>query len=259
MAHSVLITQSGSKTDSSFVADFLPAVVHDLKTPLNAITVFADLLQEDISGGKVSQEELLDYVCEIKKAAVDMNELVHDLLDVNSVNSGNFAVDLSKKIVVGDAIRRAVRVNRDYGLRRGINIDLIVDPDVSEMKLDEKRIKQIVSNLVSNALKYSPSKTTVKVTCKNIAPHPLVADRKPNPEFLEIAVIDQGFGMSDSQLRDIFNKYQTFNNPNSGRVDSLGLGLAIVKQLVELQNGAIEIISNPNQGTTVKVRFPYAA
>ena len=76
-------------------------------------------------------------------------------------------------------------------------------------------------------------------------------------KYSEIIVADQGFGMTPSQVETAFEKYQTIENPNSGKVDSFGLGLPIVKQLVELQNGTIEVRSELNKGTEVKLKFPY--
>ena len=76
-------------------------------------------------------------------------------------------------------------------------------------------------------------------------------------KYLQIIVADQGFGMTPSQVETAFEKYQTIENPNSGKVDSFGLGLPIVKQLVELQNGTIEVRSELNKGTEVKLKFPY--
>jgi signal transduction histidine kinase len=106
-------------------------------------------------------------------------------------------------------------------------------------------------------VKYSPKQSEVKIICRNISPHPLLASTKPNPEFLEILVIDQGFGMNEEQVKNAFEKYQTIQNPNSGTVDSFGLGLPIAKHLVEMQNGIIEVKSELNVGTEIKLRFPY--
>ena len=111
--------------------------------------------------------------------------------------------------------------------------------------LDAKRTKQILANLISNAIKYSPEKTEIKICCKE------------NQKLLEITVSEQGFGMTFSQIQTAFQKYQTIENPNSGKVDSFGLGLPITKQLVELQHGTIEVRSKVNAGTEIILRFPY--
>jgi signal transduction histidine kinase len=173
-----------------------------------------------------------------------MGELVHDILDVAQVSSGNFSVDLSREIDLRDVVKRAVRLNYDYALRRNVSLKVEMSDEVKAVKLDAKRMKQVLTNLISNAVKYSPAHKEVKIICKN------------NSEFLEISVIDQGFGMSAAQIETAFEKYQTIQNPNSGSVDSFGLGLPITKQLVELQNGAIEVNSEVGKGTEMKIKFP---
>lgn len=179
-----------------------------------------------------------------------MNELIHDILDVEAAAlSGNFSVDLSKEIAVRDTIKRSVRINYDYSLKRNVTLQSEISDEIKLIKLDAKRMKQILTNLISNAIKYSPKQSAVKITAKN--------SFENNQEFLEICVADQGFGMTNSQIQTAFQKYQTIQNPNSGSVDSFGLGLSITKQLVELQNGKLEVKSRVGQGTEMKLKFPY--
>jgi len=228
--------------------DYLTSIVHELKNPISAIIAFSDILQEDITDPKTVQD-CLDHAKEIIKIANDLNELVHDLLDANSINSGSFAVDLSQEIDIADIIRRSVKINYDYSLLRHIIIKTTIENDLELVKLDAKRMKQILNNLISNALKYSPDKTEISIHAQNIVD-------LENKKFLQIKVCDQGFGMSETELAAIFEKYKTFDNPNRGKVDSLGLGLPITKHLVELQNGSISFESKPNQGTEVTLKFP---
>lgn len=224
-------------------SEFLSAISHELKTPLSAIIGFSDVLRDEITNPN-SLEECLDYVAEINRAAVEMNEIIHDLLDVGQVASGNFSVDLSQEVNVGDVVKRAVRLNYSYALRNNISLKIEGVKDLQPVHLDEKRIKQILANLVSNAVKYSSEGGEVRVVCKQ------------EEDFLEISVIDQGLGMTPSQVEMAFQKYQTLKNSNSGKVDSFGLGLPITKHLVEMLNGTIEVFSEVNKGTEMRLRFP---
>ncbi len=223
--------------------EFLAAIAHELKTPLSAIQSFADVLQEDLANPN-SKEDCFSHVAEIKQIAADMNELIHDILDVSEVSSGSFSVNTNNLIDISDVLKRAVRMNRDYSLRRNVVLKVEIAADVKMVKLDSKRMKQVMTNLISNAVKYSPEKTEVKISCKN------------NGNFLEISVADQGFGMTKMQVATAFEKYKTIKNPNSQKVDSFGLGLSITKHLVELQSGAIEIDSKIGEGTEIKLKFP---
>ena len=186
--------------------------------------------------------EVKDVVNDISSIASDMLDLVRDLLDVGRVEVGGFSIDLGKKIDLRDVVRRAVRLNYDYSLKRRISLISEVSDDVPLVNLDAKRMKQILTNLISNSVKYSPEGSKVKVLVQKNA-----------SEEIEIIVEDNGFGMSEEQVALAFNKYQTIRNPNSGMVDSFGLGLPIVKELVELQGGKIEMKSKVGVGTRVRV------
>lgn len=228
--------------------DFINSIIHELKNPLNSIVGFSALIKDEVKNPK-SVDECLDYANEIEKAALDLNELICDLLEAGSAAEGNFSVDMSREIDVADIIKRSVRLNYDFGIRRKIAIKSLVIDELTPIKLDAKRIKQILSNLISNAIKYSPENTEVVVLAKNII--------QDGQKLLQIIVTDQGFGMDSDQVKTAFEKYQTVENPNSGIVDSFGLGLPITKQLVELQNGKISVKSEVGKGSEFILEFPY--
>ncbi len=229
-------------------SEFLNAIIHEIKNPLNAIIGLSQILREE-KNYSVSDVERADYIKDINDTANDLSEIVHDLLEVNSQSSGNFSINLSEEIDIANLIRRSVKLNYDYSLMSNISIKTEISEERLTIRLDPKRMKQILANLISNAIKYSSEKTVIKVVAKNI--------RKKNKEYLQISVIDQGFGMTQEEVEEAFQKYKTIPNPNSGKVDSFGLGLPIVKQLVESQNGIIEIKSELNKGTEVIMHFPY--
>jgi len=222
--------------------DFLSSICHELETPLNAIIAFADILSEEIANPK-SQQECLNNVADLKQIALDMNEIIHDLLDVGAATSGNFSVNMSEKIDVADVLKRAVRLNYDYALKRNVVLKSEISDDIKPINLDAKRLKQILTNLLSNAVKYSPKGGEVKISAEN------------KNEFLEIKISDQGFGMTPAQVESAFQKYKTIKNPNSGTVDSFGLGLPIVAQLTELMNGKISVKSTIEKGTEITLTF----
>ncbi len=140
---SVLMPKTCANFSSS---EFLSAITHDLKTPLNAIIGFSDVLKEEI-GNVATVEECLEYVAQINRAAVEMNELVHDLLDVGAVASGNFSVDLAKKIEICEVVKRAMRLNQDYAIKRKVSLKMEIIGEIAAINLDEKRMKQVLTNL----------------------------------------------------------------------------------------------------------------
>ena len=245
---SIKSTKNSSESFYNSSQDFLPSITHELKTPISAIIGLANILQEEILNPQ-SRKECLEYIDDIRRTAYEMNDLVHDLLDVGAAASGNLSVDLSKEIDVLDAIKRSVKLNHDYALRREVTLKTEIIGNIKAIRLDAKRMKQILTNLISNAIKYSPKHTEIKISARTVF--------NLHYKFLEITIADQGFGMTAKQVQTAFVKYKTIQNPNSEKVDSFGLGLPITKQLVELQKGTIEIESEPNKGTEVTLFFRY--
>jgi two-component system cell cycle sensor histidine kinase PleC len=232
--------------------EFLSAITHELKTPLSAIISMTEILAENLAVMSLQKnsellEESKSCVADIAGISSDMLELVRDILDVSKISSGNlggkFSVNLNSEIDLRDVVKRAVKLNYDYSLKRNVAIKVEISDEVGLVKLDAKRMKQIFTNLISNAVKYSPAGGEVRIS----------AQIKNN--FLEISVADQGFGMSESQIQTAFQKFQTIENPNSGSVDSFGLGLPITKQLVELQGGEIFVESKVGEGTRMRMVF----
>ncbi len=222
--------------------EFLSAICHELKTPLNAIIGFSDMVNEIIRNPQ-STEECVTYIKEINTVAKEMSEIVHDLLDVEHLE-GDFSINKSQ-INIADTLKRAVRLNYDHALRKRINLKVEISDNLKPINLDAKRMKQVLTNLISNAIKYSDCSSEVRINAKTIN------------NILEISVADQGAGMSEEQLKIAFTKYGTIPNKNSYLVDSLGLGLPITKHLVELQNGKIEAKSEIGKGTEMTLQFPY--
>jgi signal transduction histidine kinase len=277
--------------------EFLSAITHELKTPLSAIISMSEILEENLAAMSLGNfsalasqnlsaanlkknSELLaeskSCISDIASITSDMLSLVHDILDVSKVSSGNFSVNLNSEIDLRDVVKRAVKLNYDYSLKRNVAIKVEISDEVKLVKLDAKRMKQIFTNLISNAVKYSPAGSEVKVMIKNISSYQDDVNmwtglqtqssarfstesntKEIKNNFLEISVADQGFGMTQSQIQTAFQKFQTIENPNSGSVDSFGLGLPITKQLVELQNGTIKMKSEVGKGTIVILEFPF--
>lgn len=246
-------TNSLASNQLSFSSlEFISAICHELKTPLNAIVGFSEILKEDVNNPKMLKN-CVEYAQEINAAAIDLTDLVHDLLDVGQASSGNFSVNLSQDIDVHDVIKRSVRINYDYALKRNISIDKCISDEVKPIKLDAKRMKQVLTNLISNAIKYSPIHSEIKILANNV----VATFSGSTTMALEIAVHDCGFGMTEEQIEIALSKYGTIQNPNSRTVDSFGFGLPIAKQLVEAQGGKIEIKSKIHEGTVIKIIFPY--
>ncbi len=225
-------------------SEFLAAISHDARNPLSAIISFSDFIQNEKNA---TAKEIAEWAQDIEKCASEVLQFINDLMDVNQVASGEFSIDLSEKIDVGEIIKRSVRINRDFARRRGMEIIEEIDPSLAQAHLDPRRMKQIIVNLVSNAIKYSKENTKIKVFAKTIHENSKIK--------LRLIVEDQGFGMTEAQVKKALEKYGCIENENSGKIDSFGLGLPLVKFLVEAQNGEIKIESIVGVGTKVILTF----
>jgi two-component system, OmpR family, sensor kinase len=212
---------------------------HDLRNPLTVIASYADLLTLD---GAV-QGEHLQYVEEISQSARFMMELVEEMLDSSRLEGGRIEVELTEVDLVA-AARHSATINRIRADRKSIAIAFAAETEHAIIRADPVKLRQILNNLVVNAIKFSPDHTTVAI---RVCPH---GDRA----LFEVE--DQGVGIPSGQLAAIFEPYKTLGRTGTAGEPSIGLGLAIVQQLAELHRAAVEVESEEGRGSLFRVAFP---
>jgi signal transduction histidine kinase len=231
-------------TENFNKSEFLAAISHDIRNPLAAISSFAHLIKDH---DEASRQEVKEWSKDIENCAHEVLQFINDLMDVNQVASGEFSINLSSEIDLMDIVKRSIRVNRDFANRRNIAIESHLTFDLPKVKLDHRRMKQILVNLISNSIKYSKEDTKIEINLQKIFEN--------NQEKVQITIKDHGFGMDTNQIKKAMEKYGKIENENSGKVDSFGLGLPLVKKLVEMQNGTMRIESVIGVGTSVILVF----
>lgn len=217
----------------------LAIAAHDLRNPLTIIASYADLLRLE----KAVDGEHLAYVDEIGRSARFMAELVEELLDSSMLESGHLEMDLQEVDLVA-ATHHSATVHRLRAERKEISIDLIVETDSVPIRADPVKLRQIMNNLVVNAIKFSRGGTTVTLRVRKVL------------ERAVFEVEDQGIGIPPDQLAAIFEPFKTLGRSGTAGEASTGLGLAIVKQLVSLHGGTIELTSEVGRGSLFRVEFP---
>ena len=224
--------------------DFVSTVSHELRTPLTSIKGFADTILR--SGNKLDLTQQRRYVGIIKDQADRLTRLVEDLLAVSRLESKKLQLTI-RAIDLADAVERVVRNMADRTGSHRIVID--IPAGLPAVWADADRLEQILTNLIDNAIKYSPSDTTVTIEAHELG---------KNSETVEFSVTDQGEGIPEEHLKKIFTKFGRLDNPLVRQTEGTGLGLYITRSLVLALAGKISVHSKPGQ-TTFNVQLPVAS
>jgi signal transduction histidine kinase/ActR/RegA family two-component response regulator len=219
---------------------FLAMLSHELRTPLTAILGYAALVRK----GKMGEAAVGHALEVIERNAKLQTQLVEDLLDVSRIISGSLRLQI-RPLALGPVIEVAVANARPGAETKRVRLDLMLHPSAATISGDPVRIQQIVSNLLVNALKFTPSGGKVEVRLERRGPE------------VQIVVHDTGGGIRREFLPYVFDRFRQQDTTEARSHGGLGLGLAIVRHLVELHNGSIEAESpGEGQGATFTVTLP---
>jgi signal transduction histidine kinase len=220
--------------------ELLGIAAHDLKNPLQSILGFAELIKERVNDSFVQQ-----YAQRIRTASERMVEMITLLLQDAAISQGKIALNLSE-VNVSELCEAIVEFYRSRAEEKSQVIVLHLEPNCCVLA-DRQYLVQIIENLLSNAIKYSPNEKRITVSLRRIA----------SDKAIELAVSDEGQGLTEEDKSKLFGKFQRLSAKPTGNESSTGLGLAIVKELVELHRGKIWAESDgKDKGATFYVRFP---
>ena len=224
-------------------ADFISLVTHDLKSPLTSIIGYSDLLTAGLAGDD------LDYANSIRTNGARLLDMVEQYLELTKMEAGMLRLDL-KLLDPEDFIEEAVSGLRVQAMEKGIDLALEYDRKLRQVEADRQKMVRVITNLVSNGIKYTPAGGRVAVSSKSCT------DTAGN-DLLEITVSDNGYGMSHEDLPYIFDRY--YRTKSAAGIKGSGLGLAVVKSLVDAHRGEVLVASSPGEGSTFTVRIPVKA
>jgi signal transduction histidine kinase/CheY-like chemotaxis protein len=232
-----------SQESSRLKDEFLATMSHELRTPLNAILGWANLL----SRGSLDEESAADALETIERNARSQVRLIEDLMDVSSIITGKLRLDV-RPVALADVVEAATDAVRPAAQAKNIRLQVLLDPQAGPVSGDPERLQQVIWNLLSNALKFTPKGGRVQVRLERINSH------------VEITVSDNGQGISAEFLPHVFDRFRQADSTITRNVGGLGLGLSIVRQLVELHGGTVHVVSpGEGQGTTFTVSLPITA
>ena len=220
--------------------EFLAVLSHELRTPLNAIVGYSRLLR----GGILPADKAERGLETLERNATWLTQIVEDVLDVSRIVSGKIRLDV-QPVELPLIVDNAVATVQPAADAKGLRIQTIIDPRVGPVSGDPGRLQQVVWNLMSNAVKFTPKKGRVQVRLERVNSH------------VELVVSDTGAGIRPDFLPYVFERFRQADGGTTRRTGGLGLGLAIVRHIVEMHGGTVEASSaGEGKGATFRVRLP---
>lgn len=238
------LAASGEAAASAELAKgrFLAAVSHELRTPLNAIIGFSDMLLHEMFGpfGDARQKEYVELVRDSGRHLLDV---VTSILDVSRIEAGAYSVQ-PEPFRFADAVEMCCSMMHLQAQSKGITLEANLAADIGEINADRRAVQQILINLVSNGLKFTPSGGTVAIGAQRVGSR------------LHFWVRDTGIGIEEKDFADLGKPFMQIQNDYTRRFEGTGLGLSLVKGLVALHEGTMSIESAPGEGTKVSISLP---
>jgi PAS domain S-box-containing protein len=226
-------------------SEFLANMSHELRTPLNAIIGFAELMYKG-KVGPVSSDHR-EYLGDILTSSKHLLQLINDVLDLAKVESGKMEFR-PETVDVGKVVEEVRDILRGLAASKHLHVETSIDPDLGLVTADPARLKQVLYNYLSNAIKFTPEQGKV-----------IVRVATAGPDLFRIDVEDSGIGVSIENLGKLFVEFQQLDASAAKKYQGTGLGLALTKRIIEAQGGRVEVRSAAGKGSTFSAILPRAA
>ncbi len=224
-----------------YKSEFISAISHEMKTPLNAIIGFSELLQDRIPGDL--NEKQARHVENIHKSGIYLLRIVNDMLDLSGIESASTKLHLDEFSIL-EAIASAEALARPLATRKQIHLDSRVDENLTTIVADAAKFKNVMYNLLSNAVKFTPERGSIRIE----------ATRANN--CVQVAVSDSGIGIKPEDKELIFDGLRALDAARIGQEQGTGIGLTLVKRIVELHGGKIWVETELDKGSTFVFALP---
>ncbi len=251
-AHHYYLLAEKEKSDELLVAaeagnraksDFLAVMSHELRTPLNAIIGFAEVIQNKMFG-PLGSERYESYIDDIASSGHHLLSIINSILDLTKAESGNLELR-DDDIILSDAVKKSLNVFRGLAAEKDITLKFQPGDTELEVRADPRLMHQMLSNLISNAIKFTEPGGRVLVTIVDAG-----------EQGAEISVIDNGIGISEEDLPRVVEPFVQTESSLARTNEGTGLGLPLVKRMIELHAGELSLVSKLGSGTTACLRLP---
>lgn len=236
--------------------EFLANMSHELRTPLNAILGMSQVLQEEVFG--ILNERQLRSISTIESSGEHLLELINDILEVAKIEAGKLELKMSP-VLVNQICHSSLSLVRQQAIQKNIQLCTDISTTVEEIEVDERRMRQVLSNLLNNAVKFTPTGGSVTLRVRLERSH---QDDNENlllaPTAIAFSVIDTGIGIALEDMDKLFQPFVQIDSSLSRQYSGTGLGLTLVKQIAQQHDGCVTVNSEVGKGSCFTVRLPYS-
>jgi len=225
---------------------FLANMSHELRTPLNAIIGFSDIIRNQ-RFGEIGNPRYSEYAKDINDSGLHLLSIINDILDLAKIEAGHAGVQEQIEFEIAPVISSAVRMVTPLAERRGVDLAVLSCPEPVRLTGVERMIRQVLVNVMSNAVKFTDEGGSVTV----------VTERRAGGSF-RISITDTGIGMSSEEVKVALTPFGQADNTLARKHEGTGLGLPLANAMMELHGGRLVVKSKPGRGTTIVLVFPAA-
>ncbi len=226
--------------------EFLATMSHELRTPLNAVLGMSEALQEQVFGDLNPRQ--IKSLQTIDRSGKHLLSLITDILDVSKISAGKLELEI-KAVPIAILCQSSMTFIQQQAYNKQLQINLQLPPVAGQIAVDERRLRQVLINLLGNAVKFTPAGGKVS----------LVVTRPPSDDgtnWIEFKIIDTGIGIAPADLHKLFQPFVQIDSSLNRQYEGTGLGLTLVKQIVELHGGQVQLQSEVGRGSCFTVRLP---
>ncbi|MEY4706774.1 MAG: hypothetical protein RJB58_497 [Pseudomonadota bacterium] len=244
MSRHLAITADQAKEANKAKSAFLANMSHELRTPLNAIMGFSEVMKDEHLG-QVHNPRYLGYAADIHSSGRYLLGIINDILDLSKIEAGKMSVENAEQFPLRHSLEGSLAMVSDLGEKYGVHVIGELPPDHVQLVAVDRMIRQIMINLLGNAIKFTPIGGSVRVSgaaldCGGYA----------------VTVQDSGIGMTEDEITQAMTPFGQVENKMTATHNGTGLGLPLAKAMLELHDGTLAISSMPGRGTRIVLNFP---